>query len=220
MSVVSIPGTPFIALADDKNLTPKAIAEGTIKLETYIAKCSAVQELGPHDLVLDVGAFIGDTALIFLDHTDRVMAFEPQPDAFHCLLHNSPTSINFNVAVGNGYDRVNLQNDPMDGNLGTRTVKKDDWGLKTLALDELELQDVALIKIDVEGCEAFVLEGALKTINQSKPKLLIEIYPEMLAKHGSTKEDIYAILDSLNYDHRAVIGNETEPRWDELCTPR
>jgi len=41
-------------------------------------------------------------------------------------------------------------------------------------LDSLEINNVGLIKIDVEGFEKQVLEGASKTINDFKPNLIIE----------------------------------------------
>jgi FkbM family methyltransferase len=42
-------------------------------------------------------------------------------------------------------------------------------------LDSFEFEDVALIKIDVEGHEQSVLTGAIRTIEASHPALLVEI---------------------------------------------
>ena len=219
MNIVRIPHTRFIALGDDQNLTPKAIARKTIKLEDHVWALPVLRTLKRDDLVIDVGAFIGDTALIFLEFTDKVIAFEPQEDAYFCLCYNSPKSLNLNIAVGAG-QKVVCQQDPMDGNLGTRTVKEGDDGEIAMALDSFKLHEVALIKIDAEGFEYQVLLGAIETIQRCRPKLVIEVYPEMLAKHSATKEDIYQILADVGYVHEVVIGNESEPRWDILCLPK
>lgn len=219
MNIVKIPGTPFIALGDDKNLTPKAIERKTIKLEDHVWALPVLRTLKRNDLVLDVGAFIGDTALIFLEFTDRVVCFEPQEDAYFCLCHNSPRTLNLNVAVGY-QDRVKCQQDPIDENPGTRTVKVDMDGEVVLSIDGLKLQEVAFIKIDVEGYEHQVLEGARETIQRARPKLLIEIYPEMMDRQGASPKQIYDLLEDVGYTWEVVIGNETEPRWDILASPK
>jgi len=56
--------------------------------------------------------------------------------------------------------------------------------LDTLVLDLLELGKVNVIKIDAEGAEVEVLEGALEVLRRFRPKLLIEvrrsIYPRVM----------------------------------------
>jgi FkbM family methyltransferase len=51
--------------------------------------------------------------------------------------------------------------------------------VKTISLDEvvrtLNLDKIGLVKIDVEGAEAYVLSGAQKVINQFRPLLLVEV---------------------------------------------
>ncbi len=49
-------------------------------------------------------------------------------------------------------------------------------------LDDLNLQNISLIKIDVEGFELEALEGGKQTIIQNKPVILIEIW-----KHNKDK---------------------------------
>lgn len=79
---------------------------------------------------------------------------------------------------------------------------------------------VTFIKIDVEGFEPSVIQGALQLLKRDKPTLLIEIYPMLLARHGFTAADVINPLRAIGYSRiTEAIGNSTEPRWDILCKP-
>jgi FkbM family methyltransferase len=214
----------MIALTDDANLTPQALEHGTICLEHSIANLPEVQSLKSPDVVIDVGAFIGDTALIFSKNGAEVYAFEPQEDAFFCMEYNTfknSTNISvFNEAVGNG-DPVSINQDPLDGNPATRTVKLDESGKKSIRLDDFfsNFKSVDLIKIDCEGYEPPVIQGAKELIKKHKPVIICEVYPEMLAKAGFSKADIYNPLIELGYSIVTSIGEEDSVRWDITAKP-
>lgn len=218
----TIPGTPYIALDADTNFTPKAIAEKTLLLERAISELPEVKALDETHTALDVGAFIGDTAIILGHNGARVVAFESQCDAFLCAfwntIHDSNIFINHG-ALGDG-EKVSCNEDPIDGNLGTRTTTPDRRGAPSICIDDLNLGKIDFIKIDVEGAELHVLLGAVETLKRDKPILLIEIFPEMLAKHSSSKERIYDFLTKLGYFITEAIGNSSEPRWDILAKPQ
>lgn len=227
INLVHIPGSRFVALADDKNLTPKAIERGTIVIEDQIAALPEVQALDSNDVVYDVGAFIGDTALIFARQGATVYAFEPQPDAYYCCRsnvqeHGGQVSC-FRWAIGNG-EYVFNNNDPINGNLGTRTVARAPIGKGGQCAYKLDsivkaptFKPPTFIKIDVEGYEPAVVLGALETLRIYKPTLLIEIYPELLRRQGWTPDDITKPLLKLGYKIHEAIGNSSEPRWDIIC---
>lgn len=220
--LVSVPGTPFVRLAQDENMRRASAETGTIICETSIAELSEVKDLGPMDIVLDIGAFIGDTALIFASRGASVYAFEPQFDAFCAALINcrhKPFIHVINAAVGNG-ERVSTAEDPINDNSGTRTVRSDHNGREAVRLSEESFgRRVTFIKIDVEGFEPSVVAGAIELIKRDWPILLIEIYPFMLARHGFTPSDVTDRLQVLGYTIREAIGNSTEARWDVICLP-
>lgn len=68
--------------------------------------------------------------------------------------------------------------------------------VRVITLDSLALAGVTAIKLDAEGAEQEVLEGARRTLTQSRPVLSIEI--EERHRAGSTRE-VPALLDSLGY---------------------
>ena len=212
----------MIALTDDQNLTPEAIKHGTICLEHSIADLPEVKSLVCGDVVIDVGAFIGDTALIFGKNGADVYAFEPQEDAYFCMEYNTKEYPNItieNFAVGNG-DPVSTNQDALDGNPGTRTVKLDSGGKSSIRIDDYfaTYPAVDLIKIDCEGYEPPVIQGAKEIIKKYKPIIICEVYPNMLAKAGFSKADIYDTLKELGYSIVTCVGEEDSVRWDITAT--
>jgi FkbM family methyltransferase len=212
----------MICLSDDQNLTPEAIKYGTICLEHSIANLPEVQSLKSKDIVIDVGGFIGDTALIFAKNGAKVIAFEPQEDAYFCMEYNTkdyPNIVAENSAVGNG-DSVSTNQDPLNGNPGTRTVKVDSEGIPSIRLDDYfaTYKSIDLIKIDCEGYEPPVIMGAINIIKKHKPVIICEVYPEMLANAGFSKSDIYNPLTELGYKIVTSIGEEDSVRWDITAT--
>lgn len=222
-SFTRLPGTPFVYLTDDSNMAHLAPIRGTIVIEQELADLPEVKALTRQDFVLDVGAFIGDTAIIFGKSGARVLAFEPQFDAYCAALVNTAGFENIrvlNIPVGN-FELVQANQDPIAGNLGTRTVSTQGGALSlACCLDGFDLIDerVTFVKIDVEGFEPSVIQGAIGLFERDKPTLLIEVYPEMLARHGFSVGDVIDPLEKLGYTIKQAIGNHSEPRWDIICS--
>jgi FkbM family methyltransferase len=117
--------------------------------------------VGSEDLVFDVGANIGFTALLFRQAGARVIAFEPSPKAFRLLARN---------LEGKG-DARRLAVAERPGRLFFEEC--DQLNLSHLADSGIEVEAVTIdslverptfIKIDVEGHEAAVLRGARETL--------------------------------------------------------
>jgi FkbM family methyltransferase len=145
-------------------------------------------------LAVDVGAHIGNHALWFaLAMRLNVVALEPNPDSYSQLARNvainelsAPDPVGpwvrlLPVAAGarRGWGRV--QPPALQGNSGTVSVKRDrgddqqDGGqVPITTLDELRLDDVRLIKVDVEGAAASVLVGAAELIAAQSPVIYAE----------------------------------------------
>jgi len=154
--------------------------------------------------VLDVGANIGTHSLYFSKKCRRgaIIAIEPQLYIYEILCMNMVFNGCFNVlpvnaACGSKRDQMRMVNiDPFHGekvNYGMFKVNSDtEAGIKTnmIPLDEYSYLDrFHMIKMDVEGYESTVLEGAKKLLKQHKPILYIEF---------NNKEGDDALLEQLN----------------------
>lgn len=217
--LMPVPGTPYVVLKNDTRLAPWAIANGSIKAEWEIEKLPCVQALDPNDVVLDIGAFIGDTATIFREKGAEVWAFEPYPDAFAALRINCPTVHALNVAVGDG--------SPMhasglfgehNGNHGTRMVSHG--GTPSIRIDDLRLNRVTFIKLDVEGCEPMALDGMRETLRRFRPKLVVEVYDTLLLMQGYTRRDVIDRLRQWGYELSVAVGREEDDRLDYLAVAK
>lgn len=138
------------------------------------------------DVVLDVGANIGTHTLFFAQKiapSGMVWAFEPQRVSFQILcgnmaLNSLPNVQALNVAVSDQTGQVIVPNlDPTQNyNFGGLSLKDQTQGqrMPVITIDSLELPKCSLIKVDVEGAELQVLQGAAKTVEAHQPILFVE----------------------------------------------
>lgn len=164
---------------------------------------------------VDVGAHIGIwTRLLSRDFT-HVYAFEPNPENFACLMENTESAGNVTrsfCALGSKPGMV-AQMLPPQGNSGMWRIS-DGFDVEMRTLDEYAPDGVDLIKIDVEGYEGHVINGALATIRASKPIIVFEDNGTGQKYFGDAWVDPKPILKSLGYKVRL--------RWrkDEVWVPR
>lgn len=145
----------------------------------------------PGSQVLDVGGNVGMTALGFSHACDggKVVAIEPVPRTFSILQQNTKQAENvvaLNFALGKTPGTVTMQghNDNLSGSFVADAFHIDernhfsvDVDVKTLdqCFAELGLSRIDFIKIDVEGFELEVLEGAMEVIQRFKPRVVLEM---------------------------------------------
>lgn len=141
--------------------------------------------LRPNDLVLDIGANIGNHAIFFAGVCEaRVVAYEPEPALARALCENlqansldSRASVRA-VALGSreGFVAIAAQTEQNSGATRFQPVSGDtSGGIPMETVDEQNLDGpVRLMKIDVEGMEGEVLQGALKLIEQDRPIIAVE----------------------------------------------
>lgn len=67
-------------------------------------------------------------------------------------------------------------------------------------IDEERLRQVDIIKLDVEGAEFSVIDGAQRTLAKFSPLLLLELLDAALRYQGSSVEEVLALLKSLGYE--------------------
>lgn len=173
--------------------------------------------LRPGGFVIDAGANFGHYALVAataLGPDGLVLAFEPHPDAFALLAANRDLLSHPNlVAVQAGLGA-------MDGTLPIWTDAANPGGhsfldqnlraagapatVRVYRLDSYLAQHHAgrapdLIKIDVQGFEARVVQGAAETIRRHRPAVLCEITPDALALAGDSVAGLLAVFRDAGY---------------------
>lgn len=152
-------------------------------------------------LAIDIGAHVGIWTRRLAKDFENVIAFEPLQKHIECHKKNCE-----------GLDNVTLNEVALSDNNGSgiMTTKDINSGMSTLAetrwqketfphtvetrtLDSYDLPEMDFIKIDVEGWEGQVFEGAKDTIMKYKPIMYVEIWPNNL-KH------INDILSQMGYE--------------------
>ncbi len=165
--------------------------------------------VGPGTVVWDVGANVGYFSVLAARLGARVHAFEPAPENVDAIRANTEANgfadrIELHpvaVAAAAGRDRFLVVEDASWSHLadrGRHPLTRAELEVDVVALDDLELDPPDVIKIDVEGSEAAVLEGARGVIERARPVLIVELH--------ETNAEVCDLLDDLRYRAENLDG--------------
>ena len=139
--------------------------------------------------IIDVGCFIADSCLIFRDYMkNTIYAFEPVLENYELSkktieLNNLQDIVLENLALGEKEEenKINIDGNSSSilGNNGHNFANISKETIKTTTLDKYVKKHnikVGLIKVDIEGFEPYFLKGAIETIKEQKPIILLSIY--------------------------------------------
>jgi len=198
----------------------------------------------PGDTVVDAGANIGTHTVAFADlvgPTGRVHAFEPQRRSFHMLAGNVALNALDNVichhkAVGDTDGEIALPPLPPPdipfnfGGLALSRAAADGERVPLVRLDSLELPACRLIKIDTEGMEPQVMDGARETIARCRPLLYVENNEPGASKPLARRLDalgyaarwsMFPYFDPTNFYANTVnIWPNALPPANLICAPK
>jgi FkbM family methyltransferase len=182
------------------------------------------------ETAIDVGAHIGSYTLRMASRFRHVIAFEPNPFNRHILKLNIQLNKIKNVHVEdaalsdtNGVSPLFLQRTTG----GTGSLNPHHYGfkydtavqVKVRRLDEFEIPEVDVLKIDAEGNELQILKGASQTIDRTRPILAIEVHRSKNF-HGVTCDcETCAYLSSLSYGLRLLGEHTPTPAHWVLASP-
>jgi FkbM family methyltransferase len=180
-----------------------------------------LKAIKPDDIVWDVGAFMGMYSVFASEaaKSGKVYSFEPEQNSLQLLTknraYNNANNVNIiNVALSNESEEGTIYPATSDAN-AIHSLRPGE-GLKTKGAtvkvvkgDDLVKQGQALppnvIKIDVEGAEAQMIQGLKDNLSSPNCRFLfIEIHPKDLLRFGSSEDEVKSLLHECGF----TINNE------------
>jgi len=166
--------------------------------------------------IIDIGANIGCHTLPlakYVGTAGKVIAFEPMTWARNKLLRNISLN-NFeniiveNLAISDKRDTKLLRlksNWPIDGKFQEDANIKQKIEFETLDnyINSNRINNIGLIKIDVDGLELKVIRGALNLLKICKPTIITEI-GYTLRRYGDNVIEMVELLLSMDYAFYSV----------------
>jgi len=166
---------------------------------------------------IDVGANIGLISAYVLNHVPKVniYAFEPGPHQYNLFnktiienklekriklynlaLSNTNGTMEFNIhstqdVSGDGF--YDTERAGKTNIINVEVLKLDDWW------ENNKKPNIDVIKIDVEGAELWILEGAVKMLKSCKPIIVLEICNLNYRNYPYTENEVLELLISNNY---------------------
>jgi FkbM family methyltransferase len=185
---------------------------------------------------LDIGAHLGSVTVGLAGLFKEVVSFEPNDFNFRILNANVAINCLKNVRLFNNgvfshettlaLGEQNIQEIPIsldsvggfDGhsahNLGAYSFSEQEGGVfghPARTIDSYRFEEVAFLKIDVQGADGEVLMGALDTIRRCKPVIVFEWEEHLSRNFGVTFESLCRSLSDLGYVVRELkVHNEKQ----------
>ncbi|MEZ0261724.1 MAG: FkbM family methyltransferase [Alphaproteobacteria bacterium] len=195
-----------------KNLYRRECLKGEkeIGLVPFLAKADK--------LSLDIGANKGVWSYAMLPHSLGVHAFEPNPKSLEILRSWGKSKLTIHdMALSNQTGTATLYvpkglrssySNQRSSLVLTRTEGHGSVTVDTKKLDDLNITNIGFMKIDVEGFEQQVLQGAAETLKRERPNLVIEIEE----KHTKQRiEDQLNAVCGYGYDCFALLRGTLTP---------
>lgn len=144
--------------------------------------------LNPGDVLYEIGANIGFFVLLgarYVKPNGFVYAFEPDPKSVDRLRRNVFLNkfqhidiIEAAVCDQNGTVILNLHPDSGKNTIEPTRTSQNSIEAQSIRLDSWvkNKRPPDIMKVDVEGAEIEVLQGAMKTVKQFRPILIIEVH--------------------------------------------
>jgi FkbM family methyltransferase len=170
----------------------------------------------PGSTTIDVGANLGVYTYALWKLSGRVEAFDPLPEYAELIRAFGKGNIGVHqVALSSqaGVQKLHLMGDGAEIDMGRSSLSPLTAGIQTVetevrTLDQFGFTDVSFIKIDVEGHELEVLKGAVHTLTEQKPNLLVEIEQRHLSYPMSV---VFEYLAGLGYRGSFLERRQLQP---------
>ncbi len=217
---------------------PLSIGKASYRVRGYLASHLATdmshepqvlpvleKALARHGAFVDVGANVGQSLLkmLTIDPERRYVGFEPQVSCCSCIerfIEDNglrATILPLALSDSNGVLTLSrhdpfsetaslLPTDGVEGKISVPTAIGDE------ILEALDLEEIAVIKIDVEGAELPVLRGLTRSIDRHHPHVFFEVLPnfsghdrvpipeDQAAENQASADGIWAFFSERDYE--------------------
>ena len=168
----------------------------TFKVHEPLTTKILIKELKEGMIVVDVGSNIGYYVILgskLVGKKGMVVAIEPIPTNFRYLLLNIKTNHlsnvkTFNVALSEREGIIKMINDNYSN--WSRVLSNEDQTIKPIKIEEVKattgdillesIDNIGLIRMDVEGHEDYIIKGCREVIRKWLPDILIEVHSSLL----------------------------------------
>ena len=178
------------------------------------------------DVVVDIGAGIGDEVVIFsnlVGDSGWVIAIEAHPDTYRCLiktikLNRLTNVIPINAAVSDKVGELCMSDEPnhLSNNIfsakGKKMVRAEPFDL---ILDRLNIERVSLIKMNIEGAETIAILGMGRSLKKTA-NIVVECH-DFKANRGESEEfRTYARVSDMLKNHGYNLDGRPEDLRPEV----
>lgn len=192
-------------LKDDRTLQ-RAIERQTRKEVEYYQihqLSTAIKKVKKRGVAVDIGAHYGVMSYNLSKLFKEIHAFEVDLDIFYCLKENVKrfnlsTVTAYPYGLGDKTSKVGLHKKQGKTFSTHVDLSSNDCVSEIRTLDSFDIKNVDLIKIDVEGFEPAVIQGAINTIEKYKPVILYECKGHE-TRYGYARDSVLDILSPLGY---------------------
>jgi FkbM family methyltransferase len=157
---------------------------------------------------IDIGANIGNHSLYFSDHFEKVISFEPHPMTYKVLslnseLSNNITCYNIGLSDSDGIAILEIKKYNIGGSFITDKKINNSEIIRLEKLDSFQdINNIKLIKIDVEGHEYKTILGAQEIIKKNMP---IVIFEQQISDFVNGESSSINQLKKMGYQNFAII---------------
>jgi FkbM family methyltransferase len=182
---------------DDKKITFVLSNDQDMLNPSYEGKYreQIIRQIPNKNTFVDVGTNVGIWSLPMMHAFKTVISYEPSKQNLECLKANIPTGIDLREkAIANFTGVADFHQAGKncgDGKLCRAGVGAS-YQVPVVKLDDENLTNVDLIKIDVQGWEYEVLDGAIELIKRDRPWVIFEVNEDI--------DKCCTLMESLDYE--------------------